>query len=231
MSGMELSIVVPVLNEARHIEAALTALAPFRARGAELIVVDGGSNDGTPDIAASFVDRIIEAPRGRATQMNAGTAVARGKTLVFLHADTHLPANADTLMRDHLARSNRLWGRFDVRFDQGGWMSLIASMMNLRSRLTGIATGDQAIFVSRSAFDAVGGFPPLALMEDIAFSARLKRLSRPVCIDVPVVTSARRWRDHGMLRTVILMWRLRFAYFLGADPAHLSRRYGYASTD
>jgi len=231
MSGMELSMVVPVLNEARHIEAALTALSPFRARGAELIVVDGGSNDGTPDIAASLVDHIIVAPRGRATQMNAGAAVARGKTLVFLHADTRLPANADTLMRDHLAHSSRLWGRFDVRFDRGGWMPLIAFMMNLRSRLTGIATGDQAIFVSRSAFDAVGGFPPLALMEDIAFSARLKRLSRPVCIDVPVVTSARRWRDRGTLRTVILMWRLRFAYFLGADPAHLARRYGYASTD
>ena len=230
MSGMELSIVVPVINEARHIEAALTALSPFRARGAELIVVDGGSNDGTPDLAASLVDRIMVAPRGRATQMNAGAAVARGKTLVFLHADTRLPANADTLMRDHLARSG-LWGRFDVRFDQGGWMPLIASMMNLRSRLTGIATGDQAIFVSRSAFEAVGGFPSLALMEDIAFSARLKRLSRPVCIGVPVITSARRWRDRGTLRTVILMWRLRFAYFLGADPAHLARRYGYASTD
>jgi len=231
MTGTELSIIVPVLNEARDIEAALTRLSPFRARGAELIVVDGGSNDGTPDFAASLVDRVVLAPRGRAIQMNAGAAAARGKMLVFLHADTRLPANADTLMRDHLARSGRLWGRFDVRFDHGGWMHLIAFMMNLRSRLTDIATGDQAIFVSRPAFEAIGGFPPVALMEDIAFSALLKRLSRPACITVPAVTSARRWRDRGTLRTVILMWRLRFAYFLGADPAQLARRYGYGSAD
>ena len=225
---MSLSIIVPVLDEAAGIEAALTALAPDRARGCELIVVDGGSQDETLALAAPLADQAIAAPRGRAAQMNAGASVARGDVLLFLHADTKLPANADALIRDGLARSGRVWGRFDIRFDQGGMMPLIAVMMNLRSRLSGIATGDQAIFVTRAVFDAVGGFPALALMEDIAFSARIRRIGRPVNMRACVTTSARRWRTQGVLRTVFLMWRLRLAYFLGADPAHLARQYGYA---
>ena len=225
---MNLSIIMPVLDEAAGIEAALTALAPYRTRGCELIVVDGGSRDKTLALASPLADRVLTAPRGRAAQMNAGASVAHGDVLLFLHADTKLPANADALIRDGLAQSGRVWGRFDLRFDQGGIMPLIAVMMNLRSRLTGIATGDQAIFVTRSAFDAIGGFPAQPLMEDIAFSSRIRHISRPAYIRARVTTSARRWRKQGILRTVFLMWRLRLAYFLGADPAHLARQYGYA---
>ena len=225
---MTVSIIVPVLDEAADIEATLTALASYRTRGCELIVVDGGSRDRTITLANPLADRVLTASRGRAAQMNAGAAVARGDVLLFLHADTKLPANADVLIRDGLAQSGRLWGRFDVRFDQGGIMPLIAMMMNLRSRLTGIATGDQAIFVTRAAFNAVGGFPAQPLMEDIAFSSRIRRVSRPEYIRARVTTSARRWQTQGILRTVFLMWRLRLAYFLGADPAHLARQYGYA---
>jgi rSAM/selenodomain-associated transferase 2 len=226
-----LSIIIPVLNEAAGIEAALAVLAPCRTRGAEIIVVDGGSRDGTEALARPFADRVLVTPRGRAMQMNAGAVAARGDALLFLHADTRLPDDADTLVRDGLTHSGRAWGRFDVQFARGGALSLIAFMMNLRSRLTGIATGDQAIFATRAAFEAVGGFPPIALMEDIALSARLKHISRPMRLRARVITSERRWRMHGILRTVVLMWRLRLAYFLGADPAQLARRYGYAPAE
>ena len=228
MSSMTLSIIVPVLDEAAGIEAALTALSPYRTRGAELIVVDGGSRDGTLALARPLADHVLTAPRGRAAQMNAGASASRGDILLFLHADTRLPTNADALICDILARTGRVWGRFDVRFDQGGFMPVIAFMMNLRSRLTGIATGDQAIFVTRAAFDAVGGFPSQPLMEDIALSARIRRITRAAHIRACVTTSARRWRMQGILRTVLLMWRLRLAYFFGSDPARLARQYGYA---
>lgn len=226
-----LSIIIPVLDEAAQIEAAMRALSQYRAGGAELIVVDGGSRDGTASLPRPFADQVLITSRGRAAQMNAGAAAAHGDVLLFLHMDTRLPDGAQLLVRDGLARSGRIWGRFDVRFDQTGLLSLIAFMMNLRSRLTGIATGDQAIFVTRKAFDAVGGFPPIALMEDIALSARLKHIGRPLCLRARVITSERRWRMHGIFRTVVLMWRLRLAYFLGADPAQLARRYGYAPAE
>jgi hypothetical protein len=142
-----------------------------------------------------------------------------------------LPDNADRLIADGLAQSARVWGRFDVRIDGGGLLGLVSLAMNLRSRITGIATGDQAMFVTRAAFDAAGGFPAIALMEDVAMSARLKRLSRPLALRARVITSPRRWRQHGTLRTMLLMWRLRLSYFLGADPAKLARAYGYASRD
>ncbi len=226
-----LSIIIPVLDEAAQVEAALMALSQYRKGGAELIVVDGGSRDGTASLAGPLADQVLIAPRGRAVQMNNGAAAARGDTLLFLHLDTRLPDNAEQLVRGGLARAEQNWGRFDVQFDRTGFLSLIAFMMNFRSRLTGIATGDQAIFVTRTAFDAVGGFPPIALMEDIALSARLKRIGRPLCLRARVITSERRWRMHGILRTVVLMWRLRLAYFLGADPAQLARRYGYAPAE
>ncbi len=224
---MTLSIIMPVLNEAAGIEAALRALAPFRARGVELIVADGGSSDRTADLAAPLADRVIIAPRGRAVQLNAGTAAATGDIFLFLHADTQLPADADRLVRDGLNTSHRVWGRFDVRIDGNGLLGIVAAMMNARSRLTGIATGDQAMFMTRAAFEAVGGFPQIALMEDVALAARLKRLGRPLALRAHVITSGRRWRKHGLLRTVMLMWRLRLAYFLGADPAKLAQAYGY----
>jgi len=231
MSGTRLSIIMPVLEEGPTIEAALAALSPYRGRGMEVIVVDGGSRDGTRALAQPLADRMLSAPRGRAAQMNAGAAVAHGEILLFLHADTRLPDDADILVHDGLARSRRAWGRFDVRFDRGGLLSLIAFMMNLRSRWTGIATGDQALFVTRAAFDAVGGFPTIALMEDIALSTNLKRISRPFCIRARATTSARRWRQYGTVRTTFLMWRLRMAYFFGADPARLARHYGYAPAE
>jgi len=222
-----LSIVVPVLNEAAEIEAALQSLAPLRARGCEVIVVDGGSADDTLALAKSLADRTIAAPRGRASQMNAGGAIAKGDVLLFLHADTRLPENADALVIDALSRSRRAWGRFDVRFTKGA-LPLIAWTMNVRSRLTGIATGDQAMFVTRKAFESVGGFPEIALMEDIALSARLKRISRSACVSARVTTSPRRWQKHGTIRTILLMWRLRFAYFFGAPPEALARAYRHA---
>jgi len=222
-----LSIVVPVLNEAAEIETTLQALAPLRTRGCEVIVVDGGSADDTLALAKSLADRTIAAPRGRASQMNAGAATAKGDVLLFLHADTRLPENADALVIDALSRSRRAWGRFDVRFTKGA-LPLIAWTMNVRSRLTGIATGDQAMFVTRKAFESVGGFPEIALMEDIALSARLKRISRSACVSARVTTSPRRWQKHGTIRTILLMWRLRFAYFFGAPPEALARAYRHA---
>jgi rSAM/selenodomain-associated transferase 2 len=225
---MKLSIVMPVLDEAAEIEAALSALAPYRRRGVEVIVVDGGSSDGTAERARMLADRVIAAARGRSLQMNAGATAARGDVLLFLHADTQLPENADRLVLDGLAVSDRVWGRFDVRIEGGGLLGLISLIMNWRSRLSGIATGDQSLFVTRAAFDSVGGFPPIALMEDVVLSAKLKRIGRPCALRARVTTSARRWRRHGTLRTVLLMWRLRLRFFLGADPAKLARVYGYA---
>jgi len=219
-----LTIVVPVLDEAAIITGALQALAPFRARGAEVIVVDSGSSDGTPDLAAPFADRVVAAPRGRGAPMNAGAARGTGDTLLFLHADTALPDNADRLIA--AAIEQRAWGRFDLRIaGRHPFLAVVARMINWRSRLTGIATGDQAIFVTREAFDAVGGFPDLPLMEDIAISRRLKAICRPFCVGMPVVTSGRRWEYHGVFRTVLLMWRLRLAYYLGVAPSYLATRY------
>ncbi len=222
---MTLSVVIPVLNEAAGVEAALRSLAPLRARGAEVTVVDGGSHEGIAELARPLADRVMSARRGRAAQMNAGAAAAKGDMLLFLHADTGLPDDADRLVHDGLR--HRAWGRFDVRFAEGGALRLVALMMNVRSRATGIATGDQAMFMTRAAFDRVGGFPDIALMEDVAMSARLKRLGRPLCLSARVTTSGRRWRRHGLFRTILLMWQLRLHYFLGADPARLARVYGY----
>jgi rSAM/selenodomain-associated transferase 2 len=220
-----LTIVVPVLDEAAIVIDALQALAPLRARGAEVIVVDGGSSDGTPRLAQCFAERVIVAPRGRGAPMNAGAALGTGDALLFLHADTALPENADRLIAEALGL--RAWGRFDLRIaGRHPLLAVVARMINWRSRLTGIATGDQAIFVRRQAFLSVGGFPDYPLMEDIAISRRLKALCRPFCIGVPVVTSGRRWEHYGVLRTIVLMWRLRLAYYLGVAPARLASRYG-----
>lgn len=221
---MRLSIVVPVLNEASGIEAHLRGLAPLRARGVEVIVVDGGSEDATPRLALPLADRVLKARRGRAAQMNAGALAAQGDALLFLHADTLLPDSADRLVARALEGSH--WGRFDVRIaGRHPMLAVVACMMNLRSRISGIATGDQAMFMRCSAFESVGGYPQIPLMEDVAISSSLKRLSRPACLAERVVTSGRRWESRGVLRTIVLMWRLRLAYRLGADPAELERRY------
>ncbi len=227
-----LSIIVPTLNEAPGIATALQALAPCRARGAEVIVVDGGSADATAEIARPLCDRVIKAAPGRAAQMNAGAKIASGDVLLFLHADTRLPPEGDGFLLYALEAHGRVWGRFDVRIEgRSLLLPVVAAAMNLRSRITGIATGDQAMFVTRAAFREAGGFPEIALMEDIALSKTLKRIGRPLCLAARVTTSGRRWDDHGALRTVLTMWRLRLAYFFGADPAVLAARYGYRPRD
>lgn len=224
-----IAIIVPALNEAATLRA---TLAPLRGLDADVIVVDGGSADSTMELARAGGCTVIDAPRGRAHQMNAGAACSDADVLLFLHADTRLPANALALVRDGLTASGRVWGRFDVAIaGTHALLPLIAGLMNLRSRLTGIATGDQAIFVTREAFRHVGGFPAIALMEDIALSRLLKRLSPPLALRARVRTSGRRWERNGVVRTIVLMWRLRLAYYLGADPATLARHYGYAVPD
>ena len=224
----KLSIIMPVLNEGEGIAAALDALSILRSLGTEVMVVDGGSRDATIQRARLRADRVIAAPPGRGPQMNAGAEKASGDVLLFLHVDTRLPADADHVVLNGLERSGRVWGRFDVEIEgRSPLLVVIAWMMNLRSRLTGIATGDQAMFVRRDAFRTAGGFAAIALMEDIDLCKRLKRASRPLCLRERVVTSGRRWEKGGVRRTVVLMWRLRLAYFFGADPKELARRYGY----
>ncbi len=221
-----LSIIIPCLDEAEGIAATLAALAPLRARGAEVIVADGGSRDDTVARATPLADAVITAPRGRARQMNAGVLRARGEILLFLHADSLLPDAADLLIIDGLKRSRRGWGRFDVAIaGRHPLLRVVERLMNLRSRLTGIATGDQAIFVTRSLFTAAGDYPDIALMEDVALSKRLKRFGPPLCLNHRLTTSGRRWEKHGVLRTILLMWRLRLAYWMGADPSKLAMRY------
>jgi len=221
-----LSIIIPALDEEASIGECLARLQAARAAGTEIIVVDGGSTDATREVASTLATRVIESPRGRAVQMNAGARASRGDVLLFLHADTVLPEGAASALSHGLEVRQQAWGRFDVRITgEHLLLPVVAFFMNARSRLTGIATGDQAIFVRRTAFEQAGGFPEIALMEDVAISKALKRVSRPVCLRERVATSGRRWEKRGTLRTILLMWRLRLAFALGADPASLARRY------
>ncbi len=223
---MSLSIIIPALNEAGNIPALLASLQPLRQRGAEIVVVDGGSSDHTASLAHDGADRVITSDPGRAKQMNAGAAAANGEILCFLHADSILPDGADGLIINGLSRSQHSWGRFDVRITGNHPMlGVIARLMNVRSRLTGIATGDQGMFVTRSLFEAAGRFPEIALMEDIALSRALKIYGPPLCIGHKLITSGRRWEKHGVWSTILTMWRLRLAYWLGADPDRLAARY------
>jgi rSAM/selenodomain-associated transferase 2 len=223
---VKLSIVVPVLNEAENLPALLARLVPLRACGTEIIVVDGGSDDGSPSLVSRANVMLIRSPAGRARQMNAGAARASGDALLFLHADTALPAFADRIVSAALDGGSRKWGRFDVHISgHSPLLRIVATMMNLRSRLTGIATGDQAMFMTRQAFNAVGGFPDLPLMEDIELSRRLKTVSRPICLRQRVLTSGRRWETRGVWRTIFLMWRLRFAWWRGVPAERLAQRY------
>lgn len=223
-----LSIVIPALNEAAGIEATLRALQPLRARGVELVLADGGSGDGTAALARTWVDVVADAPRGRALQMNAGAALARAEVLLFLHADTRLPPLADVLVLQAVA-SGACWGRFDVRIEGRPWvLRVVATLMNLRSRASGIATGDQAIFVRRSLFEQLGGYADQPLMEDIDLCRRLKALpaaGAPACLRDRVATSGRRWQKHGVWRTIVLMWRLRWRYWRGVPAAQLAEAY------
>ena len=221
-----ISIVLPILNEEAQVAACLGALQPLRGQNCEFIVADGGSRDRSVALAGPLADRVVVGPRGRAAQMNAGARQANGNILWFLHADSLPPPDALSLIRAALAGRDRGWGRFDVRLSgRRPSLRMVEFSMNLRSRLTGIATGDQGIFVRRDLFERIGGYPPIALMEDIALSRALKRYGRPVCLRQRVLTSSRRWERDGIARTILLMWRLRLAYFLGADPDRLARIY------
>ena len=224
--AVRVSVVVPTLNEAERIVGCLHALRAWRKGGTELIVADGGSTDATVTLAKSRADRVLIGPRGRAKQMNLGASAATGDLLVFLHADTLLPPDAMTALATALADAQVSWGRFDVQIDGASpLLKLVAALMNLRSRWSGIATGDQAIFVRRDVFQRIGGFPEQPLMEDIELSKRLRKLSRPACLRQRVITSGRRWEQRGVLRTIVLMWLLRALYWIGLPAERLARMY------
>jgi rSAM/selenodomain-associated transferase 2 len=223
--AFRISIVLPALQEAAGIKGALRALEPLRRQGHEVIVVDGGSTDGTETVARADADAVLMSERGRARQMNTGAQHATGEVLLFLHADTVLPTNAAQAIGAAMSAGAR-WGRFDVRIaGRSAWFPVIAAAMNLRSRLTGIATGDQAIFVQRDWFLSQGGYAEIPLMEDIELTRRLRRLANPACLRELVLTSGRRWERGGVWRTILLMWWLRARYALGAAPEDLARAY------
>ncbi len=227
---MRVSIIVPALDEVRGIAATLAPLQPLRAEGHEIIVVDGGSRDSTLALAAPLADRAFVAQRGRAAQMNAGAATASGDVLLFLHADSRLSPSAVARVAREMQRTARRWGRFDVAISsRRRTLKVVAAMMNARSRLTGIATGDQGIFVERSVFAAIGGYPDQPLMEDIELSRRLKRAAGPpLCLRERIATSGRRWECLGTWPTIVAMWRRRFAYWRDADPGGLAEKYPHA---
>ncbi|MCP5425952.1 MAG: TIGR04283 family arsenosugar biosynthesis glycosyltransferase [Gammaproteobacteria bacterium] len=220
------SIIVPVLNEASVLVNFLENLQNLRCRECEVLVVDGGSHDASREIAMPLADRVLTSAKGRAEQMNTGAREAGGDILWFLHSDSVPPPNVDRLIIDSFRQSDRAWGRFDVRLSgTHPLLRLIGMMMNIRSRLTGIATGDQGIFVRRAAFEQVGGYANIPLMEDIALSRSLKRISRPICLRTRLIASSRRWEKEGIHKTILIMWSLRLAYFLGVDPKRLARVY------
>ena len=222
---MNISIIIPALNEAANLPQLLSQLAPLRQRGAQLIIADGGSTDGAPERLAELA-QWLPAPRGRARQMNAGAAPATGEVLWFVHADSQLPEQADALIAAALADGQHCWGRFDLRISGRPWLlKVVAQLINWRSRLTGIATGDQGIFVLRSTFESLGGFADLPLMEDVEFTSRLRQISRPACIRERLTTSGRRWESRGLWRTIFLMWRLRWAYWRGVPIEQIAKAY------
>ena len=228
-SGL-LSVIIPTLNEAGCIQSTLEPLQPLRSRGHEIILVDGGSSDATCALGQPLVDRVLQSSPGRAQQLRAGATAARGHVLWFLHADSHIPPHADSMILDALDRADADWGRFDITFaDTHPLLKCVAWSMNHRSRLTGIATGDQGIFVRRSLYDRVGGLPLIPLMEDIRFSSALKRYSRPCRVSQTLRTSPRRWHAHGILRTIVTMWGLRLGYFAGISPERLAKYYAVTS--
>ena len=221
---MKFSIIIPAINEAATIQSCLLALQDLRGI-AEIIVVDGGSRDNTIELATAYADKVLQSGQGRARQMNYGAKHATGDILIFLHADTELPEQALSLIERGLG-TQKVWGRFDIELcGESVMFKIIAFMMNWRSRLTGIATGDQVLFVRKAAFNAVGGYPEISLMEDIALSSVLKKISPPLCLTAKVKSSARRWQQYGIFKTILLMWSLRLRYWLGQDPQYLAELY------
>ncbi|MEP3561355.1 MAG: TIGR04283 family arsenosugar biosynthesis glycosyltransferase [Marinobacter sp.] len=222
----ELAIIVPVLNEAAVLTELMVHLTHWHQRGAEVVIVDGGSTDQTVAMARERGFNVITAPAGRANQMNAGAHASHAERLLFLHADTRLPDNADHVLARIFSSTGPAWGRFDVVIEgRSKMLPVIATLMNWRSRFSGIATGDQALFMSRELFNQTGGFPEQPLMEDIEMSKRLKQLCRPVCLRHKVITSGRRWDTRGSWPTILLMWQLRWAYWRGIPAQQLAERY------
>ena len=221
---MKFSVIIPTLNEEKTIQSCLWALQPLR-NDCEIIIVDGDSIDNTKILALPLVDKVMASAKGRAKQMNNGASYATGDILIFLHADTRLPENASSLIQQKIS-STRQWGRFDIQLSGNSFMlKVIAQMMSWRSRLTGIATGDQVIFVMREAFEKAGQYPEINLMEDIALCKALKKISPPICLKDKVISSGRRWEHNGIYRTILLMWSLRLRYFFGTDPQTLAFLY------
>ncbi len=226
---MTISVIIPTLNEEESLPRTLASLSA--SVPTEIIIVDGGSTDGTLSVAQEFCARavnarVITSPQGRALQMNEGAKASRSEILLFLHADTQLPPHAERIVESALTKRNAVGGRFNVKFDNlSAWSRVISSFMNHRSRLTGIATGDQALFVRREVFELLGGFARIPLMEDIEFSSRLQQAGPTVALRDSVITSFRRWDTQGPLRTILLMWTLRFLYWVGVSPFRLTRWY------
>ena len=230
VSTARISVVIPALNEAGNITRTLESLQAMRQRGHEVIVVDGGSDDETMAVSQPLADQVVQAPRGRANQMRAGAAVASGSVIWFLHADTVSLESADLLILDELVQVDSRWGFFEVLFPGDSLtLKVVALFMNLRARITGIATGDQGIFITCVLYEKAGGIPAIPLMEDIALSRALKRYHRPAVIRKKLVTSPRRWKKHGITKTILMMWGLRLAYFIGVDPARLAKYYAVNS--
>jgi rSAM/selenodomain-associated transferase 2 len=221
---MRISVIIPVLNEEKAIGPALAALTALKPH--EIIVVDGGSGDRTREIGAQAGAKVLLSGAGRARQMNRGALEATGDVLLFLHADTRLPASALRDIAAALGEPRYVGGRFDVELDSDRWLlKVVGRMISYRSRVTKVGTGDQALFVRRETFGELDGFPDTPLMEDIAFCRRLKQLGEVACLKSKVVTSARRWETDGVWRTIFRMWALKLFYLAGVSPARLKRFY------
>ncbi|MBT8147397.1 MAG: TIGR04283 family arsenosugar biosynthesis glycosyltransferase [Gammaproteobacteria bacterium] len=219
-------MIIPVLNEADLLSQQLQSLQSWRLAGHEIVVVDGGSQGSMESGHRKLTDKILQSRKGRSLQMNAGAQAADGDILLFLHVDTRLPEDALALIEDAMSDISTVWGRFDVRLSgRAAIFRIIERAISVRSHLTGVVTGDQGLFVRRRVFEQVQGFAPVPLMEDVEISKRLKRLAWPVRITRPVITSSRRWEQHGAIRTVLLMWWLRLQYFLGTSPEKLANKY------
>ena len=223
-TAAEISIIIPVLNEQKGIDFFLKHLQKFRPN-CQLIIVDGGSDDNTVELARPYVDKVLQSPTGRAQQMNRGAKEAVAPILLFLHADTFLPDDAVIQIKQAIARQYR-WGRFDIKLmSSHPALTIIAYFMNWRSKLTGIVTGDQAIFVEKDFFETSGAYPDIALMEDVALSKKLNKVAKPCSITSKVSSSARRWLQFGIVKMTLLMWWLRLRYFLGSSPSSLAQLY------
>lgn len=222
---MQISIIIPTLNEVSVLGRTLSSISSGGG-ATETIVVDGGSIDGTQTIAYQYADRVLSCAPGRARQMNAGAEVASGDVFLFLHADTLLPADFAEVISRALARPAVIGGRFDVRLDSTGWVFRVTEILiNFRSRLTRIATGDQGIFIRRAVFLQLGGYPEMLLMEDLELSKKMKQAGEVACLKERVITSGRRWEKDGVLRTIVLMWMLRFCHLVGVSPVRLKAFY------